>query len=60
MEELNKFNEDLNNFKKEMKYLNYQWVSNVKFWKKFDNHSALPDEKFFSTSIMRYGIGWKI
>ncbi len=43
-----------------MKRLNYQWVPNVKFWKKFDNHPAPPDEKFFSTSIMRYGIGWKI
>lgn len=50
----------LDNFKKEMKHLNYQWVPNVKFWKKFNNHSASPDEKFFSASIMRYGIGWKI
>ncbi len=49
----------LYNFKKEMKCLNYQWVPNVKFWKKFDNYSASPDEKFFSTSIMRYGIGWR-
>jgi radical SAM superfamily enzyme YgiQ (UPF0313 family) len=49
----------LNSFRKEMKELNYQWAPNIKFWKKFNDRPALPDEKFLSASIMRYGLGWK-
>lgn len=48
----------LSEFQAEMRSLGYQWVPNVAFWKKFNNCQALPDEKFFSTSIMKYGLGW--
>lgn len=49
----------LSEFKAEMCSLGYQWVPNVAFWKKFNNRVVLPDEKFFSTSIMKYGLGWR-
>ncbi len=48
-----------NKFKSQMRELDYQWVPDVTFWKKFDDQEALPNEKFFSTSIIRYGLGWK-
>jgi len=50
--------EQLGRFKVQMCKLGYQWVSDVTFWKKFSNQEALPNEKFFSTSIMKYGLGW--
>ena len=46
-------------FKMEMNELDYQWVSGVTFWQRFDSKEALPDEKFLSTSIIKYGLGWK-
>lgn len=45
-------------FKLEMCDIGYQWVPDARFWDKFNNREALPNEKFFSTSIMRYGLGW--
>jgi len=49
----------LRRFKVQMRKLGYQWAPDVTFWKKFSNQDALPNEKFFSTCIMRYGLGWK-
>lgn len=49
----------LDGFRVQMCKLGYQWVPDVTFWKKFNNQEALPNEKFFSTSIMRYGLGWR-
>jgi len=51
--------EQLSKFQAEMCSLDYQWVPNVAFWKKFNNYVASPNEKFFSSSIMRYGVGWR-
>jgi len=49
----------LNDFRKEMCSLGYQWIPNVAFWKKFDNRVVPPDTKFLSCNIMKYGLGWK-
>jgi radical SAM superfamily enzyme YgiQ (UPF0313 family) len=51
--------DQLESFKEQMSKLDYQWVSDVTFWKRFDSKEALPNEKFLSTSIIRYGLGWK-
>ena len=51
--------EQLEKFKREMNKLDYQWVSDVKFWQSFDSKEALPNDRFLSTSVIRYGLGWK-
>lgn len=59
-EELKKYIiEQLNNFRMEMCSFGYQWIPNVAFWRKFNANIVSPDEKFFSCSVMKYGLGWK-
>jgi radical SAM superfamily enzyme YgiQ (UPF0313 family) len=59
-EELKKeITKQLNNFRKEMEPLGYRWISKVASWKEFDNYEVLPDAKFLSCNVMKYGLGWK-
>lgn len=48
----------LSKFRLEMAKQGYQWVDNVKYWRKFNDRDASPDERFLSTVVTRYGLGW--
>ncbi len=48
----------LSKFRLEMAEQGYQWVDNVKFWRRFNDCDASPDERFLSTVVTRYGLGW--
>lgn len=48
----------LQDFRREMDAEGYQWVDDVTFWQQFNDREAAPDERFISTTILRYGLGW--
>jgi radical SAM superfamily enzyme YgiQ (UPF0313 family) len=48
----------LERFRNEMERDGYEWVDDVRYWRKYMNREASPDDKFVSTVIMRYGLGW--
>ena len=48
----------LHEFRLEMTKDAYQWVDDITFWRKFNEHEAAHDERFLSTVVTRYGLGW--
>jgi radical SAM superfamily enzyme YgiQ (UPF0313 family) len=48
----------LERFRNQMERDGYEWVDDVRYWRRYMNHEASPDDRFVSTVIMRYGLGW--
>ena len=45
-------------FRQRMADRGYQWVDDVAFWRRFDSKEANINDRFLSTVITRYGLGW--
>lgn len=48
----------LEKFRIQMENDGYQWVDDVRYWRRYMHREASPDDRFLSTVVIRYGLGW--